>query len=213
MTMRHRGYVGIGESSDYLLSHSRGNPTNFRIHVKEVRPRSGVAMNRNSIIVLGDQSGTLLRQLKGYGAGSHIFIPAKLVPPLMARIPDPRDQELHVLIALALGFATAAVTQALGLSSLLSEGSRLRPMESRRRRTRMATSHRGTSAICLLSIGTIGLTAAISFDNLNQTIPMLTCRAAHRRRSRITIEIACARGYLQTHPERNRILFSDTGRL
>jgi CPA2 family monovalent cation:H+ antiporter-2 len=32
-----------------------------------------------------------------------IFIAAKLVPPLMARIPDTRDQELRVLVALALG--------------------------------------------------------------------------------------------------------------
>ena len=48
-----------------------------------------------------------------------IFIAAKLVPPLMARIPDTTNQELRVLIALALGFATAAVTQALGLSLAL----------------------------------------------------------------------------------------------
>jgi CPA2 family monovalent cation:H+ antiporter-2 len=45
-----------------------------------------------------------------------VFIAAKLVPPLMARIPDTRNQELRVLVALALGFATATVTQALGLS-------------------------------------------------------------------------------------------------
>ena len=48
-----------------------------------------------------------------------IFIAAKLVPPLMARIPDTRNQELRILIALALGFATAAATQALGLSLAL----------------------------------------------------------------------------------------------
>jgi CPA2 family monovalent cation:H+ antiporter-2 len=48
-----------------------------------------------------------------------IFIAAKLVPPLMARIPDTANQELRILIALALGFATAAVTQALGLSLAL----------------------------------------------------------------------------------------------
>jgi CPA2 family monovalent cation:H+ antiporter-2 len=49
-----------------------------------------------------------------------VFIAAKLVPPLMARIPDTRNQELRVLVALALGFATATVTQALGLSLALS---------------------------------------------------------------------------------------------
>ena len=48
-----------------------------------------------------------------------VFIAAKLVPPLMARIPDTRNQELRVLVALALGFATATVTQALGLSLAL----------------------------------------------------------------------------------------------
>jgi CPA2 family monovalent cation:H+ antiporter-2 len=48
-----------------------------------------------------------------------IFIAAKLVPPLMARIPDTTNQELRILIVLALGFATAAVTQALGLSLAL----------------------------------------------------------------------------------------------
>ncbi|HEY1269261.1 MAG TPA: cation:proton antiporter [Candidatus Binatia bacterium] len=48
-----------------------------------------------------------------------IFIAAKLVPRLMARIPDTRDHELRILIALALGFATAAATQALGLSLAL----------------------------------------------------------------------------------------------
>ena len=48
-----------------------------------------------------------------------IFLAAKLVPRLMARIPDTGDHELRILIALALGFATAAVTQALGLSLAL----------------------------------------------------------------------------------------------
>lgn len=48
-----------------------------------------------------------------------VFIAAKLVPPLMARVPDTRNQELRVLVALALGFATATVTQALGLSLAL----------------------------------------------------------------------------------------------
>ena len=37
----------------------------------------------------------------------------------MTRIPDTRDQELRILVALALGFATAAATQALGLSLAL----------------------------------------------------------------------------------------------
>jgi len=48
-----------------------------------------------------------------------IVIAAKLVPPLMARVAKTRSQELHVLVALALGFATAAITQSLGLSLAL----------------------------------------------------------------------------------------------
>ena len=48
-----------------------------------------------------------------------IFIAAKLVPLLMPHIPDTTNQELRILVALALGFATAATTQALGLSLAL----------------------------------------------------------------------------------------------
>ena len=47
------------------------------------------------------------------------FIAAKLVPPLMARISKTGDEELYLLVVLALGFATAAVTQAVGLSLAL----------------------------------------------------------------------------------------------
>jgi monovalent cation:H+ antiporter-2, CPA2 family len=47
------------------------------------------------------------------------FIAAKLVPPLIARIPSTPNQELRLLVALGLGFATAAVTQRLGLSLAL----------------------------------------------------------------------------------------------
>ena len=48
-----------------------------------------------------------------------IVVAAKVIPPLMARVPRTTNQELRVLVALALGFATAAVTQALGLSLAL----------------------------------------------------------------------------------------------
>lgn len=47
------------------------------------------------------------------------FVAAKIVPPLMARIPRTENQELRLLVALGLGFATAAATQALGLSLAL----------------------------------------------------------------------------------------------
>lgn len=47
------------------------------------------------------------------------FVAAKIVPPLMARVPRTENQELRLLVALGLGFATAAATQALGLSLAL----------------------------------------------------------------------------------------------
>jgi len=43
------------------------------------------------------------------------FIATKLIPPLMARLAK-GSEELFLLVTLALGFATAALTQALGLS-------------------------------------------------------------------------------------------------
>jgi len=48
-----------------------------------------------------------------------MFVAAKLVPPLMKRVEGTGNDELYVLVVLALGFATAAVTQAVGLSLAL----------------------------------------------------------------------------------------------
>ena len=48
-----------------------------------------------------------------------MFVAAKLVPPLMKRVGRAGNEELYVLVVLALGFATAAVTQAVGLSLAL----------------------------------------------------------------------------------------------
>ena len=47
------------------------------------------------------------------------IVAAKLIPPLMARVPRTPNDELRILVALGLGFATAAATQALGLSLAL----------------------------------------------------------------------------------------------
>lgn len=75
--------------------------------------------------VLATASGSeLLKIGAGFGEALLILVPvifiaAKVVPPLMAHIPNSRDQELRILIALALGFTTAAATQALGLSLAL----------------------------------------------------------------------------------------------
>jgi len=48
-----------------------------------------------------------------------MFVAAKLVPPLMKQVEGTGNDELYVLVVLALGFATAAVTQAVGLSLAL----------------------------------------------------------------------------------------------
>lgn len=48
-----------------------------------------------------------------------VIIASKLVPPLMARVDRMKSQELYLLVVLALGFATAAITHALGLSLAL----------------------------------------------------------------------------------------------
>src|SRR5579862_9218426 len=47
------------------------------------------------------------------------FVAYKLVPPLMQRVQKAANPEYFVLVALALGFATAAITQAVGLSLAL----------------------------------------------------------------------------------------------
>ncbi len=48
-----------------------------------------------------------------------MFVAAKLVPPLMNRVSRTGNDELYLLVVLALGFATAAATQAVGLSLAL----------------------------------------------------------------------------------------------
>jgi len=48
-----------------------------------------------------------------------ILIAAKLIPQLMKRASAAGNEELYLLIVLALGFATAAITQAVGLSLAL----------------------------------------------------------------------------------------------
>jgi CPA2 family monovalent cation:H+ antiporter-2 len=48
-----------------------------------------------------------------------VFVAAKLVPPLMKRVTRAGNEELYLLVVVALGFATAAITQAVGLSLAL----------------------------------------------------------------------------------------------
>jgi monovalent cation:H+ antiporter-2, CPA2 family len=48
-----------------------------------------------------------------------ILVAAKVAPPLLARVARTQNEELYILIALAFGFAVAAITQAIGLSLAL----------------------------------------------------------------------------------------------
>lgn len=68
--------------------------------------------------------GALLGVGLGLGKGLLILAPValvayKFVPPLMARVARMKNDELYLLVILALGFATAALTQAVGLSLAL----------------------------------------------------------------------------------------------
>jgi CPA2 family monovalent cation:H+ antiporter-2 len=69
-------------------------------------------------------SGQLLSVGTALGKGLLILAPVALVayllvPPLMGRVAQMKNDELYLLVALALGFATAALTQAVGLSLAL----------------------------------------------------------------------------------------------
>ena len=60
----------------------------------------------------------------GFGKGLLILAPVtlvayKLAPALMAKVAATKNDELYLLVALALGFATAALTEAVGLSLAL----------------------------------------------------------------------------------------------
>ncbi|HWR36192.1 MAG TPA: cation:proton antiporter [Clostridia bacterium] len=70
------------------------------------------------------QNGNFLAIGIAFGKSALLLIPIgfiayKLVPPIMTRVARTRSQELYLLVALALGFATAAVTQAVGFSLAL----------------------------------------------------------------------------------------------
>jgi K+:H+ antiporter len=68
--------------------------------------------------------GQLLEVGWGLAKGLLILAPVallayKFVPPLMTRVARMKNDELYLLVVLALGFATAALTQAVGLSLAL----------------------------------------------------------------------------------------------
>ena len=68
--------------------------------------------------------GEFFQVMQGVGKSLLLLVPvafaaAKLVPPLMNRVARTQSDELYLLVALALGFATAAIAQAVGLSLAL----------------------------------------------------------------------------------------------
>lgn len=103
------------------------------LHSEQGRAMVGITLVDDLVFVvmtvllpsLGAMSGSrLLGVGLAFGKAIAILVPvvivaAKIIPPLMARVPRTDNQELRVLVALGLGFATAAVTQALGLSLAL----------------------------------------------------------------------------------------------
>jgi CPA2 family monovalent cation:H+ antiporter-2 len=61
---------------------------------------------------------------RGLGVAALVLVPflaiaARVVPPLLTRVARTRDQELFLLVALAIGLGTAALTQTVGLSLAL----------------------------------------------------------------------------------------------
>ena len=69
-------------------------------------------------------SDRLLAIARALGVAALLLVPflaigARIVPALLTRVARTRDQELFLLVALAIGLGTAAVTQALGLSLAL----------------------------------------------------------------------------------------------
>ena len=103
------------------------------LHSEQGRAMVGITLVDDLVFVvmtvllpsLGTMSGSrLLGVGLAFGKALLILLPvafvaAKIIPPLMARVPHTENQDLRLLVALALGFATAAATQALGLSLAL----------------------------------------------------------------------------------------------
>jgi CPA2 family monovalent cation:H+ antiporter-2 len=70
------------------------------------------------------QPSTILSVAKGLGRAALILLPAffiaaKVIPPVMARVARMHSRELFFVVVLAIGFGTAALTQAVGLSLAL----------------------------------------------------------------------------------------------
>ena len=84
-------------------------------------------------VIVVDRAAAVARPIRGRAADHRAWAVAKsllmlvpvavlaykIVPPLMKRVSRTGNQELYLLVAVALGLATAAVTQAVGLSLAL----------------------------------------------------------------------------------------------
>ena len=104
-----------------------------RLHSPEGKAAIGITLVEDVAVVvltillpvLGNLSGTKIVET-GYllGKAALILIPValaawKIVPPLLGRVAKIESKELFILVAVALGFGTAALTQAVGLSLAL----------------------------------------------------------------------------------------------
>jgi CPA2 family monovalent cation:H+ antiporter-2 len=74
--------------------------------------------------VMADPEGSAWTALLVIGKALLVVVPitmaaARFAPRVLARVARTQSQELYLLVALALGLATAAVTQAIGLSLAL----------------------------------------------------------------------------------------------
>jgi monovalent cation:H+ antiporter-2, CPA2 family len=106
-----------------------------------------------------------------------VFIAAKLVPPLMARVDRMHSQQLYLLVVLALGFTTAAITHALGLS--LALGAFLAGLivsESEHRHQTLTQVLPFRDAFAALFFVTIG--ALIDPQTLFSNVPLLSALVA-----------------------------------
>lgn len=76
-------------------------------------PRLG-ALEPGRLLSIGGGIGLALAILAPF-----LYLAKRVVPPLLGRVARTRNQELFLLVALALGLGTAAITQAVGLSLAL----------------------------------------------------------------------------------------------
>jgi CPA2 family monovalent cation:H+ antiporter-2 len=104
-----------------------------KLHSPEGKAAIGVTLVEDVAVViltillpfLGELSGEkLVGLLYLLGKAALVLIPValaawKIVPPLLARVAKSESNELFILVAVALGFGTAALTQAVGLSLAL----------------------------------------------------------------------------------------------